>query len=316
MQKKIHFLMLSSNIVRQTTFEIESLINKNNLSDIDNHVFISGLARSGTTILLNSIHKSNYFASLKYDDMPFILAPNLWSKITPNKKNIDFQERAHKDGIQISTKSPEAFEEIFWKTFYENNFDTHKKFRKFVSLVLQKNKKKRYISKNNQNIKRLEIILKIFPKSKILILFRNPIHQAKSLLNQHKKFINYSKKDKFVSEYMKWIGHHEFGPNYIPIIKEKLYYNNYLDINHWIEQWYLVYRDCFSKINHKSNVKFICYEKLCESEKYFYEILKNLDIKEKYKFNFNQSLQDFSIDIDDNLKIKTLQMYEKMYNFN
>ena len=211
--------MLSSNIVRQTTFEIESLINKNNLSDIDNHVFISGLARSGTTILLNSIHKSNYFASLKYDDMPFILAPNLWSKITPNKKNIDFQERAHKDGIQISTKSPEAFEEIFWKTFYENNFDTHKKFRKFVSLVLQKNKKKRYISKNNQNIKRLEIILKIFPKSKILILFRNPIHQAKSLLNQHKKFINYSKKDKFVSEYMKWIGHHEFGPNYIPIIK-------------------------------------------------------------------------------------------------
>ena len=51
-----------------------------------------------------------------YADMPFILAPNLWSKINLNHQT-ELSERAHGDGILINSESPEAFEEVFWKTF-------------------------------------------------------------------------------------------------------------------------------------------------------------------------------------------------------
>ena len=77
------------------------------------HVFVTGMARSGTTVLLNAIYESNSFASLTYQDMPFILSPNLWSKINKDGFEIKKQERAHGDGISKNTSSPEAFEEVF-----------------------------------------------------------------------------------------------------------------------------------------------------------------------------------------------------------
>ena len=94
---------------------------------------------------------------------------------------------------------------------------------------MYKYKKERYLSKNNQNIKRVELINSIFSKSKILIPFREPIQHAYSLLTQHKKFIEDSKNDKFISKYMKWIGHTEFGPNYIPVHNENIKFHNSLE---------------------------------------------------------------------------------------
>ena len=40
-----------------------------------NAILITGLARSGTTSLLNEIEKNNSVFSLKYQNMPFVLAP-------------------------------------------------------------------------------------------------------------------------------------------------------------------------------------------------------------------------------------------------
>ena len=170
-------------------FDIESSAVSINQTD-DNHVFVSGLARSGTTILLNAIHESNEFASLSYKDMPFILAPNLWSKLS-FKKNIDLVERAHGDGIRVSVESPEAFEEVFWMTFDEYDMDM-----KSLKIMCNKirNIKRKYLSKNNQNIRRLELISKIFPHSKILIPFRNPIQHSYSLLSQHKSLLKTQRK--------------------------------------------------------------------------------------------------------------------------
>jgi hypothetical protein len=102
--------------MREIMFDVEQLIflKKDDNFD-DEHVFVAGLARSGTTILLNAIHQSNQFASLTYDDMPFILAPNFWKKISPNISHDKLQERAHGDGVRVSTNSPEAFERFFGK---------------------------------------------------------------------------------------------------------------------------------------------------------------------------------------------------------
>ncbi len=152
LQKKLHELALSSRFMREITFDVERSLFATNQTNND-HVFVSGLPRSGTTILLNAIYESNEFSSLSYVDMPFVLAPNLWSKLSLNKKDIDFVERAHGDGIRVSTESPEAFEEVFWMTFVEDDKDTREKFKNYVQLVNRRYQKARYLSKNNQNIR-------------------------------------------------------------------------------------------------------------------------------------------------------------------
>lgn len=303
-QQILHRFALSSKFIREAAFDIESSLISSSNPD-DNHIFITGLARSGTTILLNAIYEANIFASLTYGDMPFTLSPNLWSKILPNQKKVDSIERFHKDGIRISIKSPEAFEEVFWKTFNEADPDSKEKFKTYVQLIAHKYKKKRYLSKNNQNIKRISLILDIFPNSKILVPFRDPVQHANSLLNQHKKFIKHSKKDRFFSNYIAWIGHTEFGQEYIPIHSKNLSYKNDLDINHWLEQWYLTYKQCHDTFKSSTNVHFISYEKLCNSEKYWLQILKILNIDRNNKFHFQQSNKNVIANVDNDLVEKT-----------
>jgi hypothetical protein len=313
LQQKLHQLALSSKFMRVVMFDVESSAISTNQTD-DNHVFVSGLARSGSTILLNALYKSDEFASLSYQDMPFILAPNLWSKLSFSKKDMDLIERAHGDGIKVSSESPEAFEEVFWMTSNESDEDTQEKFNNYVQLINHKYQKKRYLSKNNQNIRRLELISKIFPDSKILIPFRNPIQHAYSLLSQHKRFIEDSKKDNFISKYMKWIGHTEFGPNYIPIHEKNLCFEDDLTINHWLEQWHLTYKHCFDNLKDNENVYFICYEKLCTSKEYWLDILKISDIKETYDFEFKESQKDIPLEIENGIGNKASSLYSELSN--
>ena len=141
LEQKLHKFALSSQFMREITFDFESTNTAPSIETGD-HVFITGLARSGTTILLNALYKSNIFASLSYADMPFVLAPNLWSKISLKRGDTELKERAHGDGIKFSTESPEAFEEVFWKTFYDEEFEElADKFRVYVGNILYKYKK-------------------------------------------------------------------------------------------------------------------------------------------------------------------------------
>ena len=314
LQQKLHQFALSSKFMREVTVDIESSTISPNQTD-DNHVFISGLARSGTTILLNAIYASNEFASLSYKDMPFVLAPNLWSKLSFNKQDIDSVERAHGDGIKVSEEAPEAFEEVFWMTFDEDGKDIKEKFKNYVQLINHRYQKERYLSKNNQNIRRLELISNTFPDSKILIPFRNSIQHAYSLLFQHQRFIAESKKDSFISEYMKWIGHKEFGPSYIPIHKRNLIFKDHFDINHWLEQWYLTYQNCYEALKHKDNIHFICYEQLCISNNYWSDILKMLDIRETYNFEFKESNKLITLEIDNDISNKALSLYAELSEY-
>ena len=315
LQQKLHHFALSSKFMREAMFDVESSTVSINAKN-ENHVFITGLARSGTTILLNAIYESNEFASLSYQDMPFVLAPNLWSKLSFNKKNIQLIERAQCDGIKVSIESPEAFEEVFWMTFNENDGFVTEKFKTYLQLINKKYNKERYLSKNNQNIKRVELLSNTFPHSKILIPYRNPIQHAYSLLSQHKKFIKDAKQDKFIKNYMKWIGHTEFGPNYIPLYDKNLSFEDDLDINHWLEQWYLIYQNCYEKLKNKSNIIFICYEQLCCSEEYWFNILHFLNIRKTYKFEFKKSYKEIALSLNENAKKKGLYLYNELTEFN
>jgi hypothetical protein len=311
LQKRLHQLALAPQFLREAAFDLESSV-ASSLENNGDHVFVSGLARSGTTILLNAIYQSDIFASLSYSDMPFVLAPNLWSKITFTNTSTETVERAHGDGIQVSAGSPEAFEEVFWKTFDDTDDETQEKFKRYVDLILIKNDRKRYLSKNNQNIRRLEVISGTLPNAKILIPFRSPIQHAKSLLTQHTKFIIDSKNDKFISDYMQWTGHTEFGPNYRPIYSEDLQFKNAEDINHWLEQWYQTYKNCLKTMCHKPNVYFVCYEQLCNMPTYWYDLLGILNLEKRYDFPFRESKKGVPDVVSSDYFQKASLLYEEL----
>ena len=128
LQQNLHKIALSTQLMREAQFDIELSSTKIDYNPEQN-VFVSGLARSGTTILLNALYESNEFASLSYADMPFVLAPNIWSKLSKTKNHLAPKERAHGDGIKVSSDSPEAFEEVFWKTFPDSCVENEERFK-------------------------------------------------------------------------------------------------------------------------------------------------------------------------------------------
>ena len=313
LQRFLHRTVLSSKLMREIMFDIEqSLFLKKNENFDDAHVFVAGLARSGTTVLLNAIHASGQFASLSYDDMPFILAPNFWAKISPIKNSSEYQERAHGDNIRVSSNSPEAFEEVFWETFGNDSQVYEELFLNFISLVLKKNNKARYLSKNNQNIRRLDYISQVLPHSKILIPFREPTQQASSLFFQHKKFINMQNEDVFVRNYMKWIGHSEFGLDYKMIKSSNLLYPDAISLNHWLEQWYLTYKPIFELSSMNRNIHLIDYKSLCNDPNVWTNIKSTLEINHEVKFSFNETIKTINFTYDSKLSDKCSSLYESL----
>ena len=280
----LHHLALGVPFIRKASFDIDGIINVDDNSYLnDKHVFVCGLARSGTTVLMRELYDSSEFRSLTYRDMPFVLMPGVWRKISASfHKQQTPKERAHGDGILVDFDSPEAFEEVFWQTFSgkEYIFDDHlaahnasdehiELFREYVGRIInssQTTKRKRYLSKNNNNIVRLNSIRKAFPNSIIIIPFRDPLQHAISLLHQHKKFCKRHSKDKFAYNYMRWLGHYEFGLTHKRFMFDDFssVNNNYEadDINYWLTIWLNTYSYL---INHTSfDCMFLCFEALCE----------------------------------------------------
>ena len=338
--KIIHRQFLSKNEL--TNFFIERINEKSSKLDIDlsNNIFITGLARSGTTALLQAFDSTEIFASLRYKYMPFILSPRLAKIYTSyfNSKDINESERIHGDGLKISPNAAECLDEPFWiKTIYDvNKFDKqliphnlNEKELKGYSYLLRSftniENKKRMIIKNNNNHLRLSSLSKFFPNSKFLILFRSPLGHSLSLLNLHKKLKKIQSKDKFVLEYMNLIGHWEFGLNKKPFIYKDYQYKYLLDyddnsINYWLNQWLYSYEWILKElldINSK-NIILICYEDLCEDLNYQNNLLKKLKIKKstfQYKFKLGLSNnKNNPKDINNRLLIQANNFYSELKN--
>jgi hypothetical protein len=75
----------------------------------------------------------------------------------------------------------------------------------------------RYISKNNANIARLDLLPCLFPDCRIVVPFRNPLDHVGSLLRQHRSFLEMHAEDAFTATYMASIGHHDFGQGLKPL---------------------------------------------------------------------------------------------------
>ena len=294
LEKLFHRIALGSSIVKNISYDIESMIfGYDNTIENNKHVFICGYARAGTTILLNTFYNTKEFRSITYRDMPFVLMPNIWKFISKSfYKDMELNERTHGDGLKINYDSPEAFEEVFWQTFCgdeyikEDGIIAHNVsdeaidlFKKYVYCVLRssgQNNIMKYISKNNNNIIRLGSINIAFPNALIIIPFRNPLQHAISLLRQHLKFVDIHKSDYFSQQYFKWLGHFEFGKGHIPFLigdtinLDSVEYSSD-DINYWLASWINIYN--YLLINAQSMVYFVCYENLFGNP---YQVLRPL----------------------------------------
>jgi hypothetical protein len=198
------------------------------------HVFIAGLARAGTTILMRRFHNTGHYRSLTYRDMPFVLAPNLWHRVTSlSRHESGHVERAHGDKLLVNVDSPESLDEVFWRIFtgneyikndrlipYEPAAEIIRKFVHYVNAILSTPPAlcKRYLSKNNNNILRLGAIHRAFPNALLLIPFREPLQHAHSLLRQHRRFSELQSASAFTLSYMNWLCHHEFGLGHRPVL--------------------------------------------------------------------------------------------------
>jgi hypothetical protein len=246
---------------------------KSSPEDTGRHVFVTGLARAGTTILMREIHRTGDFGSLTYADMPFVLAPNTWAQIsrkgqTPGKKS----ERAHGDGIEVDTQSPEALDEVYWRMtdssayIGEEGLSPHAPdeevvagYRDLIRLVLRKTGKTRYVSKNNNNILRIGPLADAMPEAQFLVPLREPLAHAASLLNQHERFAD---SDPFVRDYMTWLGHHEFGATHRPFLFDGRPEGDPATLDYWLGTWIAAYRALDAAEATHGNICFIPYEAL------------------------------------------------------
>ena len=192
------------------------------------------------------------------------------------------KERLHADGIKFDIDSPEALDEIFFKNDKEY---IDNELLNYIKLILLSQNKKKYLSKNNLNFKRIELIKSILPNSIFLILIREPLQHSFSLLKQHLNFSDLQKKDDFIKRYMNYLGHNEFGLNHIAW-NDPINFRNLNKIDYWLEQWYLFYKNILINYENNSNCIFIIYENLT-NDKYLKSLIEKINHPKKESFDFS-----------------------------
>jgi hypothetical protein len=337
-ERALHHLALGSRPIAEISFDLNALLSssKDESDDDDHHVFVSGLARAGTTIIMRRLHETGLFRSLTYRDMPFVLCPNLWERLSGmSRRSIEPVERAHGDRLKIDADSPEALDEVFWRVFAAQAYirDDHlcahgvdaelnQRFRRYIACVLHSQRgthaKRRYLSKNNNNILRLNSLRTAFPRSTILIPFREPVQHANSLLTQHVKFCFLQDQDRFARSYMKWLAHHEFGLEHRPFwldnerpFRRSAYPTS--SINYWLEMWLRVYGWLCD--NRPGSSILVCYEDLCSSPDAWKHVLERLDVEDTSSSpepSFQQAEDKEVSGLDDPLVTQARALYREL----
>lgn len=255
LDRLLHRLALASPMRAEMLHDVErGMYLSSAPTDEGRHVFVCGLARAGTTIVMRELHRSGAFGSLTYADMPFVLAPNLWRRLSVRGENPGVKaERAHGDGIEVDQNSPEALDEVYWRVFAGDDYiradrltphrpdaDAISGYRDLIRLVLRHTGKRRYLAKNNNHILRLGALAQAFPGSLFLVPVRAPAAHTQSLLSQHRRF---AASDPFTQSYMRWLGHHEFGATHRPFAWDGASADGDPETpDYWLAQWVAAHR--------------------------------------------------------------------------
>ncbi|MFX1442882.1 MAG: sulfotransferase [Promethearchaeota archaeon] len=257
-------------------------------------IYITGLTRAGTTIILEMLHKHPDLASHRYKHFIIPYTPH-WIGTMFNKKTISAKSfhRLHKDGILVTYESPEAIEEIFWQKFFKgihnentsnilsanvSNPDFEKFYINHTRKLIFSQQASRYLAKNNYNITRMEYLLRLFPYSKFLVIIRNPVDQIASLIKQTRLFKEMERENPFLKDWLRIIGHHEFGHNQVCINVgnmdliykiRNLWRNKKTYVKGWAYYWSSIYDFVANLLDKNEELKkatlIVSYDELCET---------------------------------------------------
>ncbi|MDQ0326351.1 hypothetical protein J2R99_002220 [Rhodopseudomonas julia] len=258
---------------------------------VERPIYVTGLARSGSTMLLELLATHPDVATHRYRDFPAVMTPFAWNWFTDHAASGEApaEERAHKDRILVTPESPEAFEEVMWMAFFAGLHDpatsavldratAHPEFERFyrehIAKLLVLRGGRRYLAKGNYNVTRLSYLQKLFPDACFLVPVRDPVWHIASLMKQHRFFVEAGKADPRITRHLSRTGHFEFGlerraiglgdgqaPEIMRLWAEER------DVEGWARYWAALYGHVADKLDADPTVaaatRIVPYERLC-----------------------------------------------------
>ncbi|MDX5446696.1 MAG: sulfotransferase [Zoogloeaceae bacterium] len=234
--------------------------------EADRPVYVAGLARSGSTVLLELLAAHPDTASHRYRDYPMLFTPYLWNRWLDRlpRRREEPAERTHQDGIKVTSESPEAFEEVLWMAFFPqahdptgtsvlDRHDAHPEFEAFYRDHLRKllavRGGTRYVAKGNYNVTRMDYLLKLFPQARFVVPVRDPVWHIASLMKQHALFVKGQADNPAARRHLARVGHYEFGLDRRPIhtgddtaIREVIeLWRRGEEVHGWARYWALIH---------------------------------------------------------------------------
>jgi hypothetical protein len=189
-------------------------------------IYVCGLARSGSTLLHEFVASHPDVATHRMHDYPMLFTPYWWRRAIANRRPQPPRERVHRDGVMVTSQSPDALEELVWTAFFPRCHDStvsnlisagdsHPKFEEFYTNHIRKlllaEHAYRYAAKANYHIARLPYLVRIFPDARFLVPVRTPVDHTASLMQQHRWFSEGQRNHVRMRAFMRRTGHFEFG---------------------------------------------------------------------------------------------------------
>lgn len=209
-------------------FETRYVVRRHPRTAVDRPVYITGLARAGTTITLEMLSQHPDVATHRYFHIPNPYVPYWWDRFLDRLSPTYTPpvERIHKDGILVDRNSPEALEEPLWRAFFTGLHDERRSnvldgsvqnprferyYRDHLFKLLAAQGRSRYVAKSNYSVTRMEYLLRLFPDARFVIIVRDPVSHIASYLKQNGLFESIERRSRRTLRITQCIGHHEFG---------------------------------------------------------------------------------------------------------
>ena len=226
-------------------------------------VIVTGLARAGTTSLMQRLLETGTFSSLHYGNMPFVMAPRTWGRVHKPKATA-LKERSHGDGIMVGATSAEALEEPFFKMLTDGGYigggalsphevdqEMHAAYLDYQGLVRAPGKT--YLAKNNNALLRYSGLRQHNSEFFVVMMFRAPLAHAASLRAMQRRYVAMQQADPFIQTYMDWLVHHEFGLGHKPFAFEGdgAQGGDPDGLDYWLDRWTAYYQHALSVDGHR-----------------------------------------------------------------
>lgn len=263
-------------------------------TDVVAPIYIAGLARSGSTLLLEILNRHPQVTTHRYQDYPMLFTPYLWQRFLDRvpRSRAPAVERAHGDGIRVTPESPEAFEEMLWMAFFPGLHDpqhsavlgtetANPEFEAFYQAHIRKlllaRAGARYLSKGNYNVTRLDYLLKQFPDARFILPVRDPVWHIASLMKQHRLFCKGQQAHPRAVSHLRRVGHFEFGTDRRPInagppgdVQKVLeLWHKGAEVEGWAHYWSHIHHHLADRLEHNDALRratmIIRFEDMCYS---------------------------------------------------